>query len=148
MNKKLTTVIGALILMSLFMFGCSTSKETPKEKDNQSENKISMQDSLSDVKNRLMEASIYDEMDPNKKSMDESVEYAKGILPNGIKEINKTYKKELGVTIVTYEVEDFEFSVNYIHPLNKNRSETNEYDLEHTSGVIFTGINFKNKENY
>ncbi|MEG2379964.1 MAG: hypothetical protein RSB77_07065 [Bacilli bacterium] len=147
-KKKLTTVVGVLALISLLMIGCSNSNETKLEKDNQYISKISMQDSLNDVKKKLVEASFYDEMDQNKKSMDESIEYAKSILPDGIKEIDKTYKKDLGITRITYELDGFEFMVSYYHPLGKNTSENNEYDLQRTSGVVFKGISFENMEEY
>lgn len=147
MNKKLVFVV-LLSLILLSIVGCGQDKEIMEEKENQITEKITMQDSLSDVKDRLIKASTYDEMDPNKKSMDESLEYVKSVLPEGIKEVAKNYKKEKGVTEIIYEVDEFEFTVNYIHPFKKGGNNVDEYDLECTSGTIFSGICFRNNRVY
>ncbi|WP_434799777.1 hypothetical protein [Terrisporobacter vanillatitrophus] len=95
MNKKLI-VIGLSLFIALSILGCSKNKETIKEESNKNTVKISMEDSLNEVNNKLTKASEYYEMNPDKKSMDESLEYAKSILPDGVKDISKNIKRIKG----------------------------------------------------
>lgn len=135
------TFIIVICLISVLSIGCSKNEKIIV-KDEQNIAKITMQDSLSEVKNKLIKASVYDKMDKATRNMDESIEYVKSILPEGIKEINKEYKKDKGVTEVTYEVDEFKFTVWYIHPQGKVESSDDEYDLEKTSGIYFSAINW------
>ena len=140
MNIKKIFMI-AICLILILSIGCSKNEKRITE-DEQHIAKITMQDSLSEVKDKLIKASVYDQMDKATRNMEESLEYVKSILPEGIKEINKEYKKDKGVTEVTYEVDDFKFTVWYIHPQGKGESSDGEYDLEKTSGIYFSEINW------
>ncbi|MPM97829.1 hypothetical protein SDC9_145009 [bioreactor metagenome] len=135
------TFIIVICLVSILSIGCSKNEKIIKE-DEQDTGKITMQDSLSEVKDKLIKASVYDKMDKATRNMEESLEYVKSILPQGIKETNKEYKKDKGITEVTYEVDDFKFTVWYIHPQGKGESSDEEYDLEKTSGIYFPAINW------
>lgn len=137
--KKIFMIV--ICLISILSIGCSKNEKIITE-DEQKITKITMQDSLSEVKDKLIKASEYDRMDKATRNMEESLEYVKSILPEGIKEINKEYKKDKGVTEVTYKVDDFKFTVWYIHPLGKGESSDDEYDLEKTSGIYFSAINW------
>lgn len=137
--KKIFMIV--ICLISILSIGCSKNEKIITEGE-QKITKITMQDSLSEVKDKLIKASEYDQMDKATRNMEESLEYVKSILPEGIKEINKEYKKDKGVTEVTYKVDDFKFTVWYIHPLGKGESSDDEYDLEKTSGIYFSAINW------
>ena len=109
--------IGVLVILSIFMVGC-----------NKSNNKIQ------ELEQKLSGASYSSESDPIERSMEGSIEYVKGILPEGIEEIDRNYESEVGVTAVTYKADDLEFEVRYMHPYKEN-GNSDEYDLNKTAGI-------------
>nr|WP_317331154.1 hypothetical protein [uncultured Romboutsia sp.] len=119
--------IGLLTSMSLFMFGCSKDVSTKE---------ITIQD----LEKKMSEASYSSEENPIERTMDESLEYVKSVLPEGIEEKDRTYEPEVGVTEVTYTVDEFEFEVRYMHPHKKVDGGIwlDEYDLNNTAGIYFT----------
>ena len=133
--KKILIV--SICLISILGIGCSKSEKT-------SSTQVSIQDSLTQVKSKLVDASYYNEDDKASRSMEESIEYIKTILPQGIKEVSKEYKKDKGITEIIYEIDDFKFTVWFIHPLGKGESSDDEYDLQNTSGIYFSDINWHN----
>lgn len=135
--KKIFIV--AICLISTLGIGCSKSEKTTATQ-------ITMQDSLPQVKSKLVDASYYNEDDRANKSMEQSIEYIKTILPQGIKEVSKEYKKDKGITEIIYEIDDFKFTVWCVHPLGKGESIDDEYDLQNTSGIYFSDINWHNKK--
>ncbi|WP_250674388.1 hypothetical protein LZ906_011850 [Paraclostridium ghonii] len=120
-----------LVILSMFMFGCNRSNDTLNEVE-KTENKDIIESQELEVK--MSEASYSSESDPIKRTMEESVEYVKGILPKGISEIDRNYESEVGVTEVTYKADNLEFKVRYMHPYKEN-GNSDEYDLNKTVGI-------------
>ena len=137
--KKIFIV--SICLISILGIGCIKSEKTT---ENQDSKQVSIQDSLTQVKSKLVDASYYNEDDKASRSMEQSIEYIKTILPQGIKEVSKEYKKDKGITEIIYEVDDFKFTVWFIHPLGKGESIDDEYDIKNTSGIYFSDINWHN----
>ncbi len=144
MNLKGVSVC-LLASISLFMFGCSQSKNIEKGYDKSkseiedfNQGKQDMQEnSVADLEKRLYEASYSSEINPKELTMEESLEYVKGVLPSGIQEINKVFESEVGVTSIIYEVDGFKFEVRYMHPYKEDGNMVDEYDLNKTVGISF-----------
>lgn len=118
-------IIGILVTLSMFMFGCNRSNNTLNEVK-KTENQ--------EIEEKLSKASYSSELDPIQRTMEESVEYVKGILPQGVEEVDRNYESEVGVTEVTYKVDNLEFKVRYMHPYKEN-GNSDEYDLNKTAGI-------------
>lgn len=137
--------IGVLIALSIFMFGCSKSNNIVNEvKATENENTIENQETedseeinIQELEQKLSEASYSSESVPIERSMEGSIEYVKGILPEGIEEIDRNYESEVGVTAATYKADDLEFEVRYMHPYKEN-GNSDEYDLNKTAGIDLT----------
>ncbi|EQK45958.1 putative lipoprotein [[Clostridium] bifermentans ATCC 19299] len=144
MSIRLTS-IGILFALFIFMVGCSRSNKTIEDtqeaaKENtieNQENEDSKEVSIQELAQKLAEASYSSESEPIQRSMEGSLEYVKGILPEGVKEIDRTYESEVGVTAVTYKADDIEFEVRYMHPY-KDNGNSDEYDLSKTAGIDLT----------
>lgn len=131
--------IGVLVGVSLFMFGCSkdndkTNESSKIETENTIVNKDAEESSLQDLEGTLSEASYSSESNPIERTMDESLEYVKSILPEGIQETNRNFESEVGVTEVIYEVDNIAFEVRYMHPY-KDDGMGDEYNLDKTAGI-------------
>lgn len=137
--------IGVLVTLSIFMFGYNKSNNTVnKSKETENENTIGNEETeeseeinIQELEQKLSEISYSSESDPIERSMEGSVEYVKGILPEGIEEIDRNYESEVGVTTVTYKAGDLEFEVRYMHPYKEN-GNSDEYDLNKTAGIDLT----------
>lgn len=89
------------------------------------------------MEQKLTQASYSSELEPIERSMEGSVSYVKEILPEDVKEIDRTYENEVGVTAVTYKADDIEFEVRYMHPY-KDNGNSDDYDLSKTAGIALT----------
>lgn len=144
MNVRLAS-IGILLILLIFTVGCSKSNKTIEDtKETAKENKIENQEdedlkeiNIQELEQKLAAASYSSELEPIQRSMEGSIEYVKGILPKGVKEIDRNYESEVGVTAVTYKADDIEFEVRYMHPY-KDNGNSDEYDLSKTAGIDLT----------
>lgn len=144
MNVRLTS-IGILLILFIFTVGCSKSNKAVEESQKTAkENEIKNQEdedlkelNIQELVQKLAAASYSSESEPIQRSMEGSLEYVKGILPEGVKEIDRTYESEVGVTAVTYKADDIEFEVRYMHPY-KDNGKSDEYDLSKTAGINLT----------
>lgn len=70
-------------------------------------------------------------------SMKKSIEYVKSKLGEDIQEVGSKYFNEIGVTVVTYKLNDKIYKVRYQHTykVNKDGSTLNEYDKNKSSGI-------------
>lgn len=143
--KVKVVVIGVLFIAFIFMLSYNKSnkiKEKPRERDIESniqnqENEYLNEINIQELERKLTQASYSSESEPIQRSMEGSLEYVKGILPEGVKEIDRTYESEVGVTAVTYKADDIEFEVRYMHPY-KDNGNSDEYDLSKTAGIALT----------
>lgn len=148
---KKRLVLGLTFLVCIFALGCSKVENTSKEDDSKkisnehninkdASNKISFNDSLSEVKDKMYNACIYDSQDQPIKTMEEAKKYVKNILPDGIKEIESKFREDKGVTYAKYGIEDFVFYVCYIHPYKPLENNIKNYDLNTVSGIKFKRV--------
>lgn len=148
---KKRLVLGLTFLICIFTLGCSKVENTSKEDDSKkistehntnkdTANKISFSDSLSEVKDKMYNACIYDSQDQPIKTMEEAKEYVKNILPDGIKEIESKFREDKGVTYAKYGTEDFVFYVCYVHPYKPLENNIKNYDLNTVSGIKFKRV--------
>ena len=143
--KVKVVVIGVLFIAFIFMLSYNKSnkiKEKPRERDIESniqkqENEYSNEINIQELEQKLTQASYSSELEPIERSMEGSVLYVKEILPKDVKEIDRTYESEVGVTAVTYKVNNIEFEIRYMHPY-KNNGNSDEYDLSKTAGIALT----------
>lgn len=148
---KKRLVLGFTFLICIFTLGCSKVENTSKEDDSKkisnehninkdASNKISFNDSLSEVKDKMYNACIYDSLDQPIKTMEEAKKYVKNILPDGIKEIESKYMKDHGATYAKYGTEDFVFYVCYVHPYKPMENNVKHSDLNAVSGITFPRV--------
>lgn len=143
--KVKVVVIGVLFIAFIFMLSYNKSnkiKEKPRERDIESniqnqENEYLNEINIQELERKLTQASYSSELEPIERSMEGSVLYVKEILPEDVKEIDRTYESEVGVTAVTYKVNNIEFEIRYMHPY-KNNGNSDEYDLSKTAGIALT----------
>lgn len=143
--KVKVVVIGVLFIAFIFMLSYNKSnkiKEKPRERDIESniqkqENEYSNEINIQELEQKLTQASYSSELEPIERSMEGSVSYVKEILPKDVEEIDRTYESEVGVTAVTYKVNNIEFEIRYMHPY-KNNGNSDEYDLSKTAGIALT----------
>ncbi|UOW67214.1 hypothetical protein [Paraclostridium bifermentans] len=128
MNARLAS-IGILLILFTLIVGCSKSNKTIE--DTQGTGK---EVNIQELEQKLAAASYSSELEPVQRSMEGSLEYVKGILPEGVKEIDRNYESEVGVTAVTYKADVIEFEVRYMHPY-KDNGNSDEYDLSKTAGI-------------
>lgn len=136
-----------LSLILLSMFGCSKDESIEKDYDKvkteveniDREQQSEEDNSVEDLEKKLSEFSYSSEENPKYRTMGESLEYVKDILPSGIEETNRVFESEVGVTSVTYEVDGLKFEVRYMHPHKEedNMIIVDEYDLDKTAGISF-----------
>ncbi|WP_373600254.1 hypothetical protein [Paraclostridium bifermentans] len=136
--------LGCLICLSLFMFGCSNKDNNNKLQkseneivDNQLDDSQNEKIDVEDLKLKMMRASYSSEENPTNRTIEEALEYVKQTLPEGIKEIERSYESEVGVTKVTYAVDGLNFEVRYMHPYKEDGNGIDEYDLKKTVGIDF-----------
>lgn len=128
MNVRLTS-IGILLVLFIFTVGCSKSHKTVEDiQETAKENEIENQEdedlkeiNIQELEQKLSAASYSSESEPIQRSMEGSLEYVKGILPEGVEEIDRTYESE----------------VRYMHPY-KDNGKSDEYDLSKTAGIALT----------
>ncbi|MGX4599999.1 hypothetical protein [Faecalimicrobium sp. JNUCC 81] len=117
--------------------GNSTTKvEKSNDKNAEKENK-----NIQELKDKFKESSYSSESNPKELSMDESIDYAKKVIPENVKEISNKFEKEVGVTQKIYEYEDYEIEVRYMHPYKEDGNQVDEYDLSKTVGIYFNLLN-------
>lgn len=87
------------------------------------------------IREELSAVSNYGEFDPIERTMEESIEYTKSYLPEGVKELKTSFNSEQGITEVIYEYDDLYYTATYIHPFKEVGNNVDEYDLEKTLGI-------------
>ena len=140
---KLKSYVGIAIL-TLSMTGCSI-KDKEENLDTSNQNSLNQKIKKNDEDNKhqelleladkFRESSYSSEENPKELSMEESIDYVKGIIPNGSKEIENVYEKEVGVNQVIYEYEGQKIEVRYMHPYKEDGNNVDEYDLNKTVGI-------------
>ncbi|CEO13888.1 Uncharacterised protein [[Clostridium] sordellii] len=140
---KLKSYVGIAIL-TLAMTGCSiTDKEENLDTSNQNSLNLSVEKNDEDNKHqelleladKFRESSYSSEENLKERSMEESIDYVKSIIPNDSKEIENVYEKEVGVNQVIYEYEGQKIEVRYMHPYKEDGNNVDEYDLNKTVGI-------------
>lgn len=131
MNVRLAS-IGILFILFIFTIGCSKSNKTIEDTK-----ETGKEVNIQELEQKLTQASYSSELEPIERSMEGSVSYVKEILPKDVKEIDRTYESEVGVTAVTYKADDIEFEVRYMHPY-KDNGNSDDYDLSKTAGIVLT----------
>lgn len=138
---KKNMVIGLVIVLGVLVVGC---KDTPTEDEitdsvseqNISTNKINLEDSIVEVKDKLYNACFFDKQDKAVKALDESLKYIKEVLPEGVEEIENVSSKEEGNTKLKYKIDDSLFYVIILHPNNGDST----FDMESVSGISFPRV--------
>lgn len=140
---KLKSYVGIAIL-TLAMTGCSI-KDKEENLDISNQNSLNQSVEKNDEDNKhqelleladkFRESSYSSEENPKELSMEESIDYVKGIIPKGSKEIKNVYEKEVGVNQVIYEYEGLKIQVRYMHPYKEDGNNVDEYDLNKTVGI-------------
>ena len=140
---KLKSYVGIAIL-TLAMTGCSIKdKEENLDTSNQNSLNLSVEKNdevnkhqeLLELADKFRESSYSSEENLKERSMEESIDYVKSIIPNDSKEIENVYEKEVGVNQVIYEYEGLKIQVRYMHPYKEDGNNVDEYDLEETLGI-------------
>ncbi|MRZ80914.1 hypothetical protein GKD14_04550 [Paeniclostridium sordellii] len=140
---KLKSYVGIAIL-TLAMTGCSIKdKEENLDTSNQNSLNLSVEKNDEDNKHqelleladKFRESSYSSEENLKERSMEESIDYVKGIIPKDSKEIKNVYEKEVGVNQVIYEYEGQKIEVRYMHPYKEDGNNVDEYDLNKTVGI-------------
>lgn len=140
---KLKSYVGISIL-TLAMTGCSIKdKEENLDTSNQNSLNLSVEKNDEDNKHqelleladKFRESSYSSEENLKERSMEESIDYVKSIIPNDSKEIENVYEKEVGVNQVIYEYEGQKIEVRYMHPYKEDGNNVDEYDLNKTVGI-------------
>lgn len=140
---KLKSYVGIAIL-TLAMTGCSIKdKEENLDTSNQNSLNLSVEKNDEDNKHqelleladKFRESSYSSEENLKERSMEESIDYVKSIIPNDSKEIENVYEKEVGVNQVIYEYEGLKIQVRYMHPYKEYGNNVDEYDLNKTVGI-------------
>ncbi|AUN15214.1 Uncharacterised protein [[Clostridium] sordellii] len=140
---KLKSYVGIAIL-TLAMTGCSIKdKEENLDTSNQNSLNLSVEKNDEDNKHqelleladKFRESSYSSEENLKERSMEESIDYVKSIIPNDSKEIENVYEKEVGVNQVIYEYEGQKIEVRYMHPYKEDGNNVDEYDLNKTVGI-------------
>ncbi|CEO26432.1 hypothetical protein [Paraclostridium sordellii] len=140
---KLKSYVGIAIL-TLAMTGCSI-KDKEENLDTSNQNSLNQSVEKNDEDNKhqelleladkFRESSYSSEENLKELSMEESIDYVKGIIPKGSKEIENVYEKEVGVNQVIYEYEGQKIEVRYMHPYKEEGNNVDEYDLNKTVGI-------------
>lgn len=140
---KLKSYVGIAIL-TLAMTGCSI-KDKEENLDTSNQNSLNLSVEKNDEDNKHQELlelvdkfreSLYSsEENLKERSMEESIDYVKSIIPNDSKEIENVYEKEVGVNQVIYEYEGQKIEVRYMHPYKEDGNNVDEYDLNKTVGI-------------
>lgn len=123
MNVRLAS-IGILFILFIFTIGCSKSNKTIEDTK-----ETGKEVNIQELEQKLTQASYSSELEPIERIMEGSVSY--------VKEIDRTYESEVGVTAVTYKADDIEFEVRYMHPY-KDNGNSDDYDLSKTAGIALT----------
>lgn len=140
---KLKSYVGIAIL-TLAMTGCSIKdKEENLDTSNQNSLNLSVEKNdevnkhqeLLELVDKFRESSYSSEENLKERSMEESIDYVKSIIPNDSKEIENVYEKEVGVNQVIYEYEGLKIQVRYMHPYKEDGNNVDEYDLNKTVGI-------------
>ncbi|CEJ74610.1 Uncharacterised protein [[Clostridium] sordellii] len=140
---KLKSYVGIAIL-TLAMTGCSI-KDKEENLDTSNQNSLNQSVEKNDEDNKYQElleladkfreSSYSSEENLKERSMEESIDYVKSIIPNDSKEIENVYEKEVGVNQVIYEYEGQKIEVRYMHPYKEDGNNVDEYDLNKTVGI-------------
>lgn len=143
---KLKSYVGIAIL-TLAMTRCSIKdKEENLDTSNQNSLNLSVEKNDEDNKHqelleladKFRESSYSSEENLKERSMEESIDYVKSIIPNDSKEIENVYEKEVGVNQVIYEYEGQKIEVRYMHPYKEDGNNVDEYDLNKTVGIYIS----------
>ncbi|TAN67293.1 hypothetical protein WS9_008845 [Paraclostridium sordellii 8483] len=143
---KLKSYVGIAIL-TLAMTGCSI-KDKEENLDTSNQNSLNQSVEKNDEDNKhqelleladkFRESSYSSEENLKERSMEESIDYVKSIIPNDSKEIENVYEKEVGVNQVIYEYEGQKIEVRYMHPYKEDGNNVDEYDLNKTVGIYIS----------
>ncbi|MGL5329170.1 MAG: hypothetical protein ACRDD7_07875 [Peptostreptococcaceae bacterium] len=138
---KKNMMICLVVALGLFTVGCKETSTGTEITDSVLEqsintNKINLEDSMIEVKDKLYKACFFDKENNPVKTMDESLEYVKSVLPEEVEEIENINLKEDGLTNLKYKIEDIVFYVVILHPYNGDST----YDFKSVSGISFPRI--------
>lgn len=137
MRKNILLIL--LVALCVFIVGCKDSNIDANGSTPSSEtatDKINLDDSVVKIKDKLYKACFFDKNNSTVKTMAQSLEYIKSVLPEGVKEIENVSSKEDGVTKLKYKIEDIVFYVVILHPHNGDSTE----NLKSVSGVTFPRV--------
>lgn len=137
MKRSLLLIL--MIALCVFVVGCKDSSidvQEPASDTKLSTDRISLSDSTIEMRDKLYNACFFDKDDKPVKTTEESLDYIKNILPEGIEEIENVCEENKGTTKLKYKVEDVVFYVFILHPHNGDST----YDLKSASGISFPRI--------
>lgn len=143
---KKNTMIGLIVALGLFTVGCQDDSPgadiaDSKSEQNISTNKVNLKDSMIEVKEKLYKACFFDKKNNPVKTMEESLEYIKSVLPEGVEEIENISLEEKGLTNLKYKIEDIVFYVVVLHPDNRDIDNRDSiYDFKSVSGITFPRV--------
>lgn len=143
---KKNIIIGLIVILGLFSAGCKddsigTEITDSGAEQNISTNKVNLEDSMIEIKDKLYKACFFDKKNNPVKTMEESLEYVKGVLPEGVEEIENVSLDEKGISKLKYKIEDIVFYVVILHPYNGNGN----YDFKSASGISFPRVEIDTK---
>lgn len=136
---KRSLVLILMIVFCTFVVGCedsSTNVQEPASYVKSSKDRVSLNDSTVEMKDKLYNACFFDKDDKPVKTMEESFDYIKNILPEDVEEIENAYKENKGTTELKYKVKDVVFYVIILHPHNGDST----YNLKSVSGISFPRV--------
>lgn len=143
---KKNIMLGLTVALCLFALGCkyaSTETDIANSESDQiiSTNKVNLENSMSEVKDKLYKACFFDKKNSPVKTMEESLEYIKSVLPEGVEEIENVSLEEEGITKLKYKIEDIVFYVFVLHPDNRDIDNRDSiYDFKSVSGISFPRV--------
>ncbi len=136
---KKNMMLGLFIALCLFAVGCkdtSIGTEAPASESEPTKNKVTLEDNMTEVKDKLYKACFFDKKNNPVKTMEESLQYIKSVLPEEVKEIKNVSLEKDGLTKLKYKIEDIVFYVVVLHPYNGNGN----FDFKSVSGISFPRV--------
>lgn len=143
---KKNIMLGLTVALCLFAVGCqyaSTGTDVADSESDQniSTNKVNLENSMIEVKDKLYKACFFDNKNNPVKTMEESLGYIKSVLPEGVEEIENVSLEEEGITKLKYKIEDIVFYVFVLHPDNRDIDNRDSiYDFKSVSGISFPRV--------
>ena len=128
-----------MIAFCMFVVGCKDSSidvQEPVSDAKSSTDRVNLNDSTVEMKDKLYNACFFDKDDKPVMTMEESLDYIKNVLPEGVEEIENVCEEDKGTTKLKYKSEDAVFYVFILHPHN----EDSTYNLKSVSGISFPRV--------